>query len=340
IRPHRIKQVIYSGGCEWSLLHTLCSPRNLRRLSSRSPTQKYSKLSHTFSLLFIGIFKLFFSFFVFFCYNSQVYLLPLRVVSFLSTDVYYFFVMEFASFLKLLNQTDGFGCGIFVFGCFSHFFINLVFLCFLLLLGLKFLFFNRISQKFESCNSFEHKDCKNNGFVSDSKLVDGLDRKKKPIILHWSSDSSADVLSCENCDRLLLRDDGLDHIKNRDSTAALTETELDEKNHQESEDEEESRFRSDDEEDQVCNVITLRKMVKRERKRGDCMKKELEKERRAAESATEEAMAMLLKLRMEKSVVEMEAIQYKRVAEQKQLYDQEVIQSLQWMLMKLDDDHQ
>ncbi|XP_010498214.1 PREDICTED: uncharacterized protein LOC104775940 [Camelina sativa] len=232
--------------------------------------------------------------------------------------------MEFASFLKLLSQTDGFGCGIFVFGCFSHFF-NLVFLCFLLLLGLKFLFLNRISQKFESCNSFEHKDCKNNGFVSDSKMVDGLDRKK-PIILHWSSD----VLSYENCDRLILRDD--DHIKNRDSTAALTETELDEKNHQESEDEKELRFRSDVE-DQVFDVITLRKMVKRERKRGDCMKKELEKERRAAESATEEAMAMLLKLRMEKSVVEMEAIQYKRVAEQKQLYDQEVIQSLQWMLM-------
>ncbi|XP_010459439.2 PREDICTED: uncharacterized protein LOC104740518 [Camelina sativa] len=331
----RIKQVIYSGGYEQSLLYiTLCNPRNLRRLSPRSPTQKYSKLSHTFSLHWD--IQILLSFFVFFFYNSQVRLLPLRVVSFLSTDVY-FFVMEFASFLKLLSQTDGFGfgfgCGIFVFGCFSQLF-NLVFLCFLLLLGLKFLFLNRISQKFESCNSFEHKDCKNNGFVSDSKMVDGLDRKKKPIILHWSSDSSADVLSCENCDRLILRDD--DHIKNRDSTAALTETELDEKNHQESEDEEESRFRSD-EEDQVFDVITLREMVKRERKRGDFMKKELEKERRAAESATEEAMAMLLKLRMEKSVVEMEAKQYKRVAEQKQAYDQEVIQSLQWMLMKLDD---
>ncbi|VVA91751.1 unnamed protein product [Arabis nemorensis] len=79
-------------------------------------------------------------------------------------------------------------------------------------------------------------------------------------------------------------------------------------------------------------------MVKRERKRGDCMKIELEKERLAAESAAEEAMAMLLKLRMEKSSVEMEAKQYKRVAEQKQIYDQQVIQSLQWMLMKLDDE--
>lgn len=247
--------------------------------------------------------------------------------------------MEIASFLKLLSETDGFGFGIFVFGCSSQFF-NLVFLCCLLLLGLKFLFFKgtslflqylekiyRISSKIECFNAFdrEHKDCNNNGFISKSNLVDGLDQRK-PIILHWSSDST-NGLSC-------------DHIKNRDSTVALSETELDEKNYygeeEESEDEEESRPGSD--EDQVFDVITLRKMVKRERKRGDCMKKELEKERRAAESAAEEAMAMLLKLRMEKSVVDMEAKQYKRVAEQKQVYDQQVIQSLQWMLMKPDDE--
>ncbi|CAL9215426.1 unnamed protein product [Arabidopsis halleri] len=256
--------------------------------------------------------------------------------------------MEIASFLKLLSQTDGFGFGIFVFGCSSQFF-NLVFLCCLLLLGLKFLLFKgtsfflqylekiyQISSKIECFNSFdrEHKDCNNNGFISKSNLVDGLDQEK-PTNLHWSSNSS-NGMSCENCDLLLLRD-GLDHIKNRDSTA---ETELDEKNNhgekEESEDEEKSRSRSD--EDQVFDVITLRNMVKRERKRGDCMKKELEKERGAAESAAEEAMAMLLKLRMEKSVVEMEAKQYKRIAEQKQVYDQQVIQSLQWMLMKLDDE--
>ncbi|KAG7597459.1 GTD-binding domain [Arabidopsis suecica] len=254
--------------------------------------------------------------------------------------------MEIASFLKLLSETDGFGFGIFVFGCSSQFF-NLVFLCCLLLLGLKFLFFKgtslfvhylekiyRISSKIEGFNSFdrEHKDCNNNGFISKSNLVDGLNQKK-PIILHWSS-NSANGLSCENGDLLLLRD-AIDLSKNRDSTAAFEEK----SNHgeeEESKDEEESQSRSD--EDQVFDVITLRKMVKRERKRGDCMKKELEKERRAAESAAEEAMAMLLKLRMEKSVVEMEARQYKRVAEQKQVYDQQVIQSLQWMLMKLDDE--
>ncbi|KFK43992.1 hypothetical protein AALP_AA1G200700 [Arabis alpina] len=252
--------------------------------------------------------------------------------------------MEFASFLKLLSQTGGFGCGFFVFGCFSQIF-SLVLLCFLLVWGLKFLHFKghssfapyvekiyRIFPKTESYDSIdrEHKGCNNNEFVSKSKLVNGLDHKQ-PIILHWSS-------VCEKCDLLLLLPDVLDLNKNRDtSVAALSETVLNE----EGEEEEESQSRSDDDdddEDQVFDVITLRKMVRRERKRGDCMKTELEKERRASESAAEEAMAMLLKLRMEKSSVEMEAKQYKKVAEQKQIYDQQVIQSLQWMLMKLDDE--
>ncbi|CAA7032448.1 unnamed protein product [Microthlaspi erraticum] len=242
--------------------------------------------------------------------------------------------MELASFLKLLTKTDGFGCGIFVFGCFSQI-LNLLFLFCFLFLGLKFLLFKApslffqnlekiypISPKIESCNSFdrEQTDCINNGFV-----------QKKPIILYGSSDS-ADGLSLrkktnkisESCDNLLLLRDG---SENRDAT-----TELEEESHEE----EESRSLSD--EDQVFDVITLRNMVKRERKRGDSMKMELEKERRAAESAAEEAMAMLLKLRMEKSGVEMEASQYKRESEQKQVYDQELIQSLQWMLTKHDDD--
>ncbi|ESQ34978.1 hypothetical protein EUTSA_v10008550mg [Eutrema salsugineum] len=249
--------------------------------------------------------------------------------------------MEFPSFL---NRTDSFGCGFFIFGCSSQIF-NLVFLFCLLVVGLKFLLFKGpslfvqyIEKKYRISPDREHTDC-NNGFVSKSYLVDALDQKK-PIILHWSSDCTNGLSlrqkmkkSCEICDHLLLRDELDDLSKNRDTTAALSERELE----QESE-EEESRSPSDSE-DQVFDVITLKKMVKRERKRGDFMKIELEKERRAAESAAEEAMAMLLKLRMEKSVVEMEAKHYKRVAEQKQVYDQEVIQSLQWMLtMKLDDE--
>lgn len=264
-------------------------------------------------------------------------------------------IMEYASFLKLLSKTDGFGCGFFVFGCFSQI-LNLLFLFCLLVFGLKYLLvlfkgqslfvqylekIYRISPKIECCSSFDrqHTDCCSNGLASKSYLVDdGLVDQKKPIILQWSSDSAAGLSLrkktkniSENCDHLLLRD-GIDLGKSRDATAAFPETVLEEENEEE---EEEVPTLSD--EDQVFDVITLRKMVKRERKRGDCMKIELEKERRAAESAAEEAMAMLLKLRMEKSAVEMEASQYKRFSEQKQVYDQEMIQSLEWMLTKHDD---
>ncbi|CAH8381371.1 unnamed protein product [Eruca vesicaria subsp. sativa] len=237
--------------------------------------------------------------------------------------------MGFASILNFLSEVDGFGCGFFVFGCFSQI-LNLFLLFCLLVLSLKFLLFKcpssfvqslekiyRVSPKIKCCSSFDQD---NNRDVLCSKpcLVDELDQNK-PVILQWNRKKTNE--SCENCDQLLLSD-----RTNRDTARSLSETE-------ESEDEEESR------EDEVFDVITLRKMVKRERKRGDGLKTELEKERRAAESAAEEAMAMLLKLRMEKNAVEMEACQYKRVAEQKQVYDQEVIQSLQWMLMKLDDDN-
>lgn len=232
--------------------------------------------------------------------------------------------MGFASFLNLLSKVDGFGCGFFVYGCFSQI-LNLFFLFCLLVLALKFLLFKCPSSfvrspKIECCSSFDQDNNNRDGFVSKSCLVDELDQKKA-IILHWNPDELKKKTnkSCyENCDQLLLSDE----LNLRDTARALlSETE-------ESEEDEGSR------EDQVFDVITLRKMVKRERKRGDGLKMELEKERRAAESAAGEAMAMLMKLRMEKSAVEMEANQYKRVAEQKQVYDQEVIQSLQWMLMK------
>nr|XP_016473433.1 PREDICTED: myosin-binding protein 3-like [Nicotiana tabacum] len=87
-------------------------------------------------------------------------------------------------------------------------------------------------------------------------------------------------------------------------------------------------------EDKVFDVLSLRKMVKIERSRANAACLELEKERMAAATAAEETMAMILRLQNEKSLVEMEANQYKRLAEEKQLHDQEVIQSLQWLVLK------
>ncbi|XP_059446421.1 protein FLOURY 1-like [Corylus avellana] len=58
------------------------------------------------------------------------------------------------------------------------------------------------------------------------------------------------------------------------------------------------------------------------------------KKEEATASAAEEAMAMILRLQSEKSSTDMQANQYRRMAEQKQQYDQEVIGSLQWIVMK------
>ena len=87
-------------------------------------------------------------------------------------------------------------------------------------------------------------------------------------------------------------------------------------------------------EDEEFDVMALRKMVKIERQRANAADAELEKERMAAASAAEEAMAMILRLQSVKSSTDMQANQYRRMAEQKQQYDQEVIRSLQWIVMK------
>ncbi|XAR72417.1 hypothetical protein NMG60_11019043 [Bertholletia excelsa] len=87
-------------------------------------------------------------------------------------------------------------------------------------------------------------------------------------------------------------------------------------------------------EDQVFDLLSLRKLVKIERQRAEAAYLELEKERAAATTAAEEAMAMILRLQSEKSSIEMEANQYRRLAEEKQVHDREVIQSLRWIVMK------
>lgn len=86
--------------------------------------------------------------------------------------------------------------------------------------------------------------------------------------------------------------------------------------------------------DKECDVEKLRKLVMIERERGNAAYVELEKERMAAATAAEETMAMILRLQKEKSVIEMEAHQYRRLADEKQLHDQEVIESLRWIAMR------
>ncbi|KAK9666619.1 hypothetical protein RND81_14G198500 [Saponaria officinalis] len=87
-------------------------------------------------------------------------------------------------------------------------------------------------------------------------------------------------------------------------------------------------------EDEVFDVMSLRKMVKTERRKASALQIELEKERMAASSSVDEAMAMILRLQNEKSVLQIRANQLERVAQEKQSHDQDVIQSLQWIIMK------
>ncbi|KAK4401800.1 protein FLOURY 1-like [Sesamum angolense] len=87
-------------------------------------------------------------------------------------------------------------------------------------------------------------------------------------------------------------------------------------------------------EDIESDVSALRKLIKIERQRANAAQAELAKERAASATAAEEAMAMILRLQNEKSLIEMELSQYRRLAEEKQIHDQEVIRSLQWLVWR------
>lgn len=81
------------------------------------------------------------------------------------------------------------------------------------------------------------------------------------------------------------------------------------------------------------DITELKKLVKIERNRANVAYAELEKERAASATAAEETMAMILRLQNEKSLIEIEANQYRKLAEKMQLHDQEVIRSLKWLLL-------
>lgn len=99
-----------------------------------------------------------------------------------------------------------------------------------------------------------------------------------------------------------------------------------------------SRKRGGFSEDDESDVTALRKLVRKERNRANAACADLEKERMAAASATEEAMAMILRLQSEKSAIEIAATQFRRMSEQKHEYDQDNIQSLEWLVIKYQSD--
>ncbi|KAL6269870.1 hypothetical protein ACE6H2_026781 [Prunus campanulata] len=224
--------------------------------------------------------------------------------------------MECASCIKVLSKGSDFGCGFFMFGRFSPVF-NLLGLFLVFILGLKVLQVGCHAKcLMEFLCDFRGKASEvRNGFCSKR----GFDEVYAPKSLENSQPLNADGLAFSK--KIKAKAAAEDEADDVDDDAAADE--------------------DDDEEESICcnedgefDVLSLRKSVKIERRKTNEARAELEKERMAAASAAEETMAMILRLQNEKSCIEIQANQYRRMAEQKQQYDEEVIQSLQWIIMK------
>lgn len=211
------------------------------------------------------------------------------------------FMMDCASCLKFLTPgNEFFGYGFLVFGRFSHVF-NVLGLFLMFGLGLKFLQFGLAN------NGLMQFLCDVRG--KSNELREAYD----PKFRHCRFGS---LKLLDNCKELVEGDtDG--------KAKYVVEEDSDEKEVEEC-----------CPEDEVFDVMAMGKMVKIERGRAKAACQELEKERKAAASAADEAMAMILRLQSEKSSMQLEANQYKRMAEQTHEYDRQVIQSLQWIVMK------
>ncbi|CAI0420233.1 unnamed protein product [Linum tenue] len=215
--------------------------------------------------------------------------------------------MECAACLKFLAQISEFRGGFIVFGCFSQAF-NFLWLFLLFAFGLKLLKLTSFGIGLIQLLQYDIRGKSidpRNGFSS---------RKGFDLAFHSKVVSfNKGCLAIENLKSTKDKDDSDSVVNSRNIDYA-----------------EECSAEEDDEFD----VLALRRLVRKERRRAVAAQLELEKERMAAASATDEAMAMILRLQNEKSSAEMDAKQYRRMAEQKQEYDQEVIQSFQWNIMR------
>ncbi|CAN1821201.1 Myosin-binding protein 3 [Linum perenne] len=211
--------------------------------------------------------------------------------------------MECEPCIRLLAQISEFGGGFLVFGCFSNAF-SFLWLVLLLAFGLKLA---QLTSFWIGLVQFLH-DVRGksidprNGFSC---------RKGFDLAFH------SNVVSLNSVEHLKKElDDNDDDDDTKISDDDGSETEL--------------SFAEEEEFD----VLALRRLVRSERQRREAAQLEVEKERMAASSAANEAMAMILRLQNEKSSLEIEANQYRRMAEQNKEYVQQVIQSLQWIIMK------
>ncbi|KAL0414077.1 UNVERIFIED_CONTAM: putative myosin-binding protein 5 [Sesamum radiatum] len=86
--------------------------------------------------------------------------------------------------------------------------------------------------------------------------------------------------------------------------------------------------------DEKSTIRLLEQTLEEERNARAALYVELEKERSAAATAADEAMAMILRLQEEKASIEMEARQYQRMIEEKSCYDAEEMDILKEILLR------
>ncbi|CAN1141699.1 Myosin-binding protein 3 [Linum perenne] len=213
--------------------------------------------------------------------------------------------MECEPCIRLLAQISEFGGGFLVFGCFSNAF-SFLWLVLLLAFGLKLA---QLTSFWIGLVQFLH-DVRGksidprNGFSC---------RKGFDLAFH------SNVVSLNSAP--------LNYLENGNSKSK-------DKNGDSASDDDGSETELSFAEEEEFDVLALRRLVRSERQRREAAQLEVEKERMAASSAANEAMAMILRLQNEKSSLEIEANQYRRMAEQNKEYVQQVIQSLQWIIMK------
>ncbi|KAM7488765.1 hypothetical protein LguiB_026249 [Lonicera macranthoides] len=86
--------------------------------------------------------------------------------------------------------------------------------------------------------------------------------------------------------------------------------------------------------DEEKTQIFLEQALQEEQAARAALYLDLEKERNAAATAADEAMAMIMRLQQEKAYVEMEAKQYQRLIEEKSAYDEEEMNILKEILLR------
>ncbi|XP_028110833.1 protein FLOURY 1-like isoform X1 [Camellia sinensis] len=286
-------------------------------------------------------------------------LIVCSVVDFYKRFLEYILGFLFMDCVSFFTRNSDFGGGFFVFGCFRQLF-NVLGIFLLFSLGFKVLqfgyHFNFKGKSSDLRNGFCSKICIDDGKCNNPKIslletmmgqlgetrdvANGNGDVKANIVLNdYFGEKSGDLRNgfcskkCVNrkCNTRISLLESLESELEETPKIANGNGDFKASNEEYGDDSDEQECHEEDEE---VDVMALRKLVRIERQRANAAYLELEKERLAAATAAEEAMAMILKLQNDKSLIEMEANQYRRLTEEKQLRDQEVIHSLRWIVMK------